>query len=51
VPRPGERFRGGNAHEERSHEARPLRYGDALDVSEPDIRLIERFLQDGKNQL
>jgi hypothetical protein len=51
MPRPGERFRGGDADEERSHEARPLCDGDPLDIAEADIRLIERFLQDGKNQL
>jgi hypothetical protein len=51
MPRPRERFRGGNADEERADEARPLRHRDALDISQTGVCLVERFPEDRKDQL
>jgi hypothetical protein len=51
VARPGERLSGGNADEQRSDEARPLRNRHALHITEPGVCLVERFPEYRKDQL
>ena len=49
--RPGERLRGGEAHEQRADEAGATRHGEALDVRDRRARLLQRLGHDRDDQL
>ena len=50
-PRPRDRLGGRQADEQRAHEPRALRHADAIEVVEPDTRVLERSSDDRRNEL